>query len=131
MPFGMVSWVGRGGVLDEVVIVEGKGAVLGVNWGVPLSPMGPLLRSCAEVRAAIELSFGMVSGVGPGIGVLDGGPHASRGRGYFWDFSAFVPPFVRMGRMTYCLPRNVFVCEKLTIFPYRQDIVGNVVLLAF
>ena len=23
------------------------------------------------------------------------------------------------------------VCEKLTIFPYGQDIVGNVVLLAF
>jgi len=23
------------------------------------------------------------------------------------------------------------VCEKLTIFPYRQDIVGNVILLAF
>jgi len=26
-----------------------------------------LLRSCTEVREPIELSFGMVSGVGPGI----------------------------------------------------------------
>jgi len=34
--------------------------------------MGTLLRSCAEVRTAIEQSFGVVSGVGPGIGVLDG-----------------------------------------------------------
>jgi len=38
--------------------------------------MGTLLRSCAEVRAANELSFGMVSGVGPGIDVRNG----SRGR---------------------------------------------------
>jgi len=30
MPFGMVSGVDRGmGVLDEVIIVEGEGAVLG------------------------------------------------------------------------------------------------------
>ena len=43
--------------------------------------MGPLLRSCAEVRAAIELSFGVVSGVAPVIHVLDGGPRASRVRG--------------------------------------------------
>jgi len=34
MPFGMVSGVGRGiGVLTGVVIVEGEGAVLGVNLG--------------------------------------------------------------------------------------------------
>ena len=37
MPFGMVNGVGRGmGVLDGVVIIEGEGAVLGVNLGVPL-----------------------------------------------------------------------------------------------
>jgi len=34
--------------------------------------MGPLLHSCAEVRAASELSFGVISGVGPGIDVLNG-----------------------------------------------------------
>ena len=42
-----------------------------------------LLHSCAEVRIAIELSFGVVSGVSPCIDVLDGGPRASRGRGCF------------------------------------------------
>jgi len=34
--------------------------------------MGTLLRSCADVREPIKLSFGEVSGVGPGIHVLDG-----------------------------------------------------------
>jgi len=46
--------------------------------------MGTLLHRCVEVRAAIELLFGTVSGVGPGIHVLDGSPRASRGRGCFW-----------------------------------------------
>jgi len=86
MPFGMVSVVGRGmGVLDGVVIVEGEGAVFRLNLGCHIVTMGPLLRSCAEVRAAIELSFVMVSGVTAGIHVLDGGPRASMGRGGFWD----------------------------------------------
>jgi len=35
------------------------------------------LRHCVEVRIAIELSFGVVSGVSPGIHVLDGSPRAS------------------------------------------------------
>ena len=42
--------------------------------------MGTLLHSCVEMREPIELSFGVVSGVGPGIDVLDGGQRASRGR---------------------------------------------------
>ena len=56
--------------------------------------MEPLLRRCVEVRTAIELSFGVVSGVGPGIHVLDGSPRASRGSCFwhgFWHFSASVP----------------------------------------
>jgi len=41
MPFGMVSGIGRGmGVLDGVVIVKGKGAVLGVNLGHPIVTNG-------------------------------------------------------------------------------------------
>jgi len=40
--------------------------------------MGNLLHRCVKVRTAIELSFGTVSGVGPGIHVLDGSPCASR-----------------------------------------------------
>jgi len=34
--------------------------------------MGNLLRSCAEMREPIEMSFGLVSGSGSGIDVLDG-----------------------------------------------------------
>ena len=37
-----------------------------------------------EMRRAIELSFGVASGVDPGIHVLDGSLHASTGRGCFW-----------------------------------------------
>ena len=55
------------GVLDGVVIIEGEGTVLEVN-------LGTLLHSCAEVSKLIELSFGVVSVVGPGVvGVLGGG----------------------------------------------------------
>ena len=41
IPFGMVSGVGRGmGVLDGVAIVEGSGAVFGVNLGRPILTNG-------------------------------------------------------------------------------------------
>jgi len=41
MPFGVVSGVGRRiGVLDAVEIVEGEGAVLGVNMGHPIVTNG-------------------------------------------------------------------------------------------
>ena len=42
--------------------------------------MGTLLRNCAEVREPIQLSFGVVSGLGPGIDVLDG-VHVPQGEG--------------------------------------------------
>jgi len=42
--------------------------------------MGILLRSCVEVRETIELSLRVVSGICGGMGVLDRGPHASRGK---------------------------------------------------
>jgi len=42
--------------------------------------MGTLLHICAEVHEPIELSFGLVSGVGLGIRVLDGRPRAPRER---------------------------------------------------
>jgi len=90
MPFKVVSGVGRGiGVLDGVVIIRAEGAVLGVNVGRPIVTSGPLLHSCVEVHEPIELSFGMVSGVGPGI---DRGPRASRGRDCFWDFFGICTP---------------------------------------
>ena len=41
MLFGVVSGISRGmGVLDRVVIVKGKGAVLGVNVGCPIVTNG-------------------------------------------------------------------------------------------
>jgi len=53
--------------------------------------MVPLLRSCVEVCTAIELSFGMVSGVGPGIHVLDG-VHMPRKEGAVLEiFQHFCP----------------------------------------
>ena len=53
--------------------------------------MGTLWRSCAKLHEAIELPFGVVSGVGPGIDVLDRGSRALRGREGFGKFS---PPLV-------------------------------------
>ena len=44
----------------------------GVHMGRPIVTMGTLLRTCAKVREAIEMPFGAVSGIGPGIGILDG-----------------------------------------------------------
>jgi len=45
-----------------------------------------LLCTCAKVRELSDLQFGLVRGVGRGIGVLDGGPRHARGRGGFWGF---------------------------------------------
>jgi len=38
---------------------------------------------CVDVRAPMELSLGVVSKVGPGIGVLGGGGHATSRSGSF------------------------------------------------
>jgi len=49
MPFGVVSGIRLGmGVLDGVVIVEGKGAVLKVNLGCPIVTRSSqiTLRTC-------------------------------------------------------------------------------------
>jgi len=85
------------------------------------------------VRKAIELSFGVVSGVGQGIHVLDGSPRASRGRGCFWHgfwhFSEFAPYSFQWGSDV--LIDDRLVCEKLTIFPYEQYIIEFCVRLAF
>jgi len=42
--------------------------------------MGPLLHSCVEVRELIKLSFGVVTGVSPGIDVWNG-VHMDQGEG--------------------------------------------------
>jgi len=47
--------------------------------------MGPLLHNCAEVHEPIKLSFGIVSVVSPGIGVLDG-VNVLQGKGVLGTF---------------------------------------------
>jgi len=69
-----------------------------------------------------------VSGVGPGIGVLDGGPRAPRGRKGFEVFSPhwFEWRFGPLKQKCIWLVR-----EKLTIFPHGQYINGIVVYSSF
>jgi len=99
--------------------------------------MGNLLRRCVEVRTAIELSFGLVSGVGPGIHVLDGSPRASNGSICFWHgFGHFSKIWLhwfqwRHGVLIMVLIDFRLVCEKLTIFPYAEYIVEFCVRVAF
>ena len=50
--------------------------------------MGTLLCSCAVVREPIELSLGVVSGVGGGMVVLDG-VHVPQEKELFRDFLPF------------------------------------------
>jgi len=94
MPFGMMSGVGRGmGVLDFGGDRRKEGAVLAVNLGRPIVTNGDFVASLCG-STAIELSFGMVRAVGPGIDVLDG-VHVPQGEGaVLGDFSAFASPLV-------------------------------------
>ena len=88
--------------------------------------MGTLLRRCVIVRIAIELSFGVVSGVGPGIHVLDGSPRASRARGClwhgFWPVSNFRVYGIQWtnGILITVMIDDQLVCEKLTMFLYAE-----------
>ena len=61
-----------------MLIVDGNGQfwgwILASQWGL-----------CSiVVHEPIELSFGIVSGMGPGIDVRNGGPHGSRQKGVLW-----------------------------------------------
>jgi len=64
-----------------------------------------LLRSCVEVREPIELLFGVVNGVGPGVDVRNGSPRGSRGIDGFWGC---LPPWLN-GLNGLIFKRNVFV----------------------
>jgi len=83
--------------------------------------MGTLLHSCAEVRAAIELSFGFVSGVTPGIHVLYG-VHVPQGEG--WILGSFTPigPMVSMAYFCNNLSGGCSVHEKLMGDCYSRPI---------
>ena len=59
MPFGVVSGVGLGmDALDGVVIVEGEGAVLGVNLGRPVVTIGDSVAPLCESDALLPNYFG-------------------------------------------------------------------------
>ena len=56
-----------------LAIAAREGVILGVDVGRPIVTNEDFVwRSCAKVPEAMGLSFGVLSGVGPGIGVLDG-----------------------------------------------------------
>ena len=90
--------------------------------------MGTLLCRSVEVRKAIELLSGVVSGVGPGIHVLDGSPRASRGRGCFWHGLRSVSNFHvygiqwTNGILIMVVTDFRLVCENLTAIPYAEYI---------
>jgi len=67
--------------------------------------MGPLSHSCVEVHELIELSFGVVKLVGPGIDVKNGSPHSSRER---VDFVVVVCPHWPNGLNGLIFKINVF-----------------------
>jgi len=72
--------------------------------------MGTLLRSFVEVRKVIELSYGMISGVGPGIDVLGGVDLLQGEWAVSWGFSRHWFQWVSVA---YLLNRNVFdLCMK-------------------
>ena len=88
--------------------------------------MGTLLRRCVEVHRAIELSFGVASGVGTGIHVLDGGSRASKGRVCFWhgfrpnsNFRVSEIQWTKAVLITVMIDDRL-VCEKLAVFPYAR-----------
>ena len=83
--FGMVSGVSRGiGVLDRGGYHRrGRGCLEGEYGASNCNQFWFLLYSCVEVSEPIELSFGVVSGMGPGIDVQNGGPRGSMGKGSF------------------------------------------------
>jgi len=76
------------------------------------------MHSCVKVRRLIKLSFGVVSGVGLGIRVLDG-VQMPQGKGmilgdfhhHWFEWRIFTQKCIRL------------VHEKLTLFPYAQYIV--------
>ena len=69
MPFGSVSGIGRGMGGDRQ---RGRGCFEGKCEASHCNQLGTFLHSCAKVHEPIELSFGVVSGVSRGMGVLDG-----------------------------------------------------------
>jgi len=68
------------GVLDGAAYRRRGMGILGVNVGRPIITNGVCIASCVEVRKPIELLFGLVSGMGPGVDVQNG-HHVAQGKG--------------------------------------------------
>jgi len=62
---------------------RGRGS-LGVNLRRPIVTNGDFVASLCGSAYNDRAFVWRLSGVGPGIHVLDGSAHASRGRGCFW-----------------------------------------------
>jgi len=108
MPFGVVSGVGRGmSVLDGVHYHRRRRAFLGVNLGCPIVVNGTLLRSCAKVSEPMDMTFGVVSGVGLCIRVLKWGPYAQRKRG---SFGFFLPQNCPLVSVAYFCTEMYSIC---------------------
>jgi len=85
MPFGVVSGVGLGmAVLDFGDDRQRGRGSLGVNLRRPIITNGDFVASLCGIAYSDRTVIWLVSGVGPGIHVLDESPRASRGRGCFW-----------------------------------------------
>jgi len=74
------------GVLDGTKIDQGEGQFR-LNVGRFIVINRTLLHTCVKVREAIKLLFRVVSGVGRGMGVLDG-IHIWKNKG---EFGGFLP----------------------------------------
>jgi len=74
--------------------------------------MGTLLHGCAEVRELIELSFGVVSGISPGIHVIEK-------RAILGIFQHLCPiDFNGQNDVFFARKCIRLLREKLIIFPY-------------
>jgi len=59
-----------------VVIIKGEGVVFWVNLGHPIVTSGDFVAYLCGSAYSNRAVIGVVSGVGPGIDVLDGGSRA-------------------------------------------------------
>ena len=130
MPFGVVSGVGLGmSVLNFGGDRRRGRSSLGVNLRRRIVTNGDFVASLCGIAYNDRAVVWRGEWGGPGIHVLDGSPHASRGRGCywrgFWHFSAFSIV------LYFTMIDDRLVCEKLTIFPYAECIVEFCGGLAF